>query len=83
MEKSQLNCDEFLITCGCMIVAGYRGSFVFKRACQNANALMQNLTNAYECEGYVIQPYWDLNSNAAELLREILALEPKYELKGA
>ena len=71
--------DEFMLCAGCGIVAGYRGQHCFKYA-TNGNDRIKRLAEEYKMEGFKIMPYWEINTESAELLNDIIKNMTKMQI---
>lgn len=72
-DENNLNPDEFLITAGCCIVAGYNGNKCVKVAENNRNPKIIGIINEYQCLGYEIWPYWSIKNEYKNVLDAIMA----------
>lgn len=80
MNKSILNADEFMISAGCAIVAGYDGVRCFKVAVDNQSTIINALTEMYKAAEFKIWPYWNIDEKAYNVLNQIIMSMPKMEL---
>lgn len=82
MRKNEniLNPDEFLLSAGCAIIAGYRGRKCIKVARNNDNPIIKRMIKTYQESGYEVWLYWNINPDYKKILDKIIALMPKMEL---
>lgn len=79
-DATNLNPDEFLLTAGCAIVAGYCGKRCFKVAKNNSNPIIKSMIAAYQNEGFDLWMYWDINQCYKNELDNIVTNTPKMVL---
>jgi len=79
-DESYLNADEFLITAGCCILAGYKGVRCFKMAENNSNEYFLQMISSYEIEKFEIWKYWKIDDNAKNILEQVVDAMPKMQL---
>lgn len=72
LSANEFNPDEFMISAGCAIIAGYRGKQCFKIAQDNKKANMNTLKKEYEEQGFEIWPYWNINPEYENALEDII-----------
>lgn len=64
--------DEFMITAGCAIVAGYGGVPCFKIAEDNCNPVLTELKQEYVQEDFSIYDSWSINSEYKSAMDEVI-----------
>ena len=79
-KQNKLNADEFLLSAGCAIVAGYRGKMCIKVAKNNNNPTINRMVETYQLEGFEVWLYWDINPEYKKILDNVIAHTPKMEL---
>lgn len=79
-NAKDLNPDEFLITAGCGIVAGYNGDRCFKIAADNDNPVIKNLAQEYQNSGFKIWPYWKINNSYKKSLDTVIENMPEMKI---
>lgn len=85
-SERSMNSDEFMLTAGCAIVAGYDGEPHFKVGKGNNYPIIKDLIVEYENEGYFIESYIGVVEEYRIVLNTILNKIPKMEIivtKGA
>lgn len=79
-SESFLNTDEFMITAGCCIVAGYDGVRCFKVASDNPHDFIRCLTKSYEFAEFKIWKYWNIDEEARGALEQVIENMPKMQI---
>ena len=71
-SQSEYHADEFMITAGCAITAGYGGKPCFKIAEDNVNPILMELKSKYEQEKYSMFMSWKINLQYKATLDKVM-----------